>query len=253
MRHSIAVLMPLKASRNIMKRILYISIVLNLLLLGAFIWSVQKLGGFGYTWQRIQHREWGVYGHRVEHFAKLPQREHCIIFLGDSQIQQAEWHEMFGDEPMVLNRGITGDYTAGVLERLGEVLRHKPLKIFLLIGVNDLVAGKKVAEIEGYYRSIVQRTRSESPDSELFLLSVLPVNNDVRKVGLENDRINELNERIRQIAKDFALPFIDLYTPLSDADGKLAAKFTDDGLHLNGLGYVVVKHEMGGMIGEVKN
>jgi lysophospholipase L1-like esterase len=227
-----------------MKRILFTSLFLNLVLFGAITWSVQKLGGFGYTWQRLQHREWGVYGHRVQHFTKLPERPGSIVFLGDSQIEQAEWHEIFGDNPMVLNRGISGDYTAGVLARLGEVLRHKPLKIFLLVGVNDLFFGKKPSEIEADYRAIVRRTRSESPDSELLLMSVLPVNNKVRDVGLTNDQVLALNERIRQIAKDYALPYLDLNTQLSDADGNLAAKFTDDGLHVNGLGYVVVEKVM---------
>lgn len=231
-----------------MKRILYTSLLINLLLFGAIAWAVQKLGGFGYTWQRLSHREWGVYGHRVQHFGKLPERPGCIVFLGDSQVEQAEWHEIFGDIPAVLNRGISGDYTAGVLERLPEILRHKPLKIFLLVGVNDLFFGKTIAEIEADYRNIVQRTRAESPGSELYLLSILPVNNKVRDIGMENSAIQAMNERIRQIAKDFALQYIDLYTPLTDLDGNLAAKFTDDGLHINGLGYVVVKNELTSLI-----
>ncbi len=227
-----------------MKRLFYISLFVNLLLLAAIVWFVQMLGGFGYTWLRLTHREWGVYEHRAQHFEKLPEQPGSIIFLGDSQVQQAEWHEIFGDSPAVLNRGISGDFSAGVLKRLPEVLRHKPLKIFLLVGVNDLVFGKTVAEIETDYRAIVQRTRAESPDTELYLSSLLPVNNKVRDVGLENSAIQALNSRIRQIATDFALPYIDLYNPLTDADGNLAAKFTDDGLHINGLGYVAVKNEI---------
>ncbi len=228
-----------------MKRTLYISLFFNLLLLGAIGWAIQKLGGFGYTWQRITHREWGVYYHRAQHFEKLPEQPGAIIFLGDSQVEQAEWHELFGDQPAVLNRGISGDYTAGVRERLGEVLRHKPSKLFLLVGVNDLFFGKKPTEITIDYQAIVQRTRSESPNTELFLLSVLPVNNAVRDVGLDNTAVLALNENIRLIARNFAIPYLDIYTPLTDANGNLAAKFTDDGLHINGLGYAVLKNEIG--------
>jgi lysophospholipase L1-like esterase len=227
-----------------MKRLLLTSVLINLLLLGAITWAVQKLGGFGYTWHRLSHREWGVYGHRVQHFSKLPERSGSIVFLGDSQLEQAEWHEVFGDSPPVLNRGISGEYTAGVLERLPEILRHKPLKIFLLVGVNDLFFGKTIAEVETDYRAIVQRIRSESSETELYLLSLFPVNNAVRDIGMQNTSIQALNTRIRQIAQDFALQYIDLYTPLTDADGNLAAKFTDDGLHINGLGYVVLKNEL---------
>lgn len=233
-----------------MKRFLFTSIIINLLLLGAILWAVQKLGGLGYTWHRLQHREWGVYYHRAQHFAKLPERQGSIIFLGDSQIEQAEWHEIFGDDPMILNRGISGDYTAGVLDRMDEVLRHNPLKIFLLVGINDLFFEKEIPEIARDYRAIVQRTRAESPNTELFLLSLLPVNNKVRDIGLQNTRVLALNESIRQIAKDFALPYLDVHTPLTDADGNLAAKFTDDGLHINGLGYVVFKNALAGSIND---
>jgi lysophospholipase L1-like esterase len=225
-----------------MKRLLYTSLFVNLVLVGAIVWAVQKLGGFGYTWHRLQHREWGVYQHRSQHFAKMPAQQGSIVFLGDSQVETAEWHEMFGDTPAVLNRGISGDYVAGVQQRLPEVLRHKPKKLFLLVGINDLFFGKSWPEIEPDYRAIVQQVRSQSSDTELFLLSLLPVNNQVRNIGMDNDLIRAFNAGIRQIANDYAIPYLDVHSPLSDADGRLAAKFTDDGLHINGLGYVVLKN-----------
>jgi len=145
---------------------------------------------------------------------------------------------------MVLNRGVSGDFTQGVLDRLPEILRHKPQKIFLLVGVNDLIFGNEVSEIEAVYRSIVQKIRSEAPDTELYLQSVLPLNNLLRKTGASNDKVQELNARILQIAHDYALPYLDIATPLKDADGNLAVKFSEDGLHLNGLGYMVWKNQI---------
>ena len=38
----------------------------------------------------------------------------------------------------LVNRGISGDFTNGVLARLEEITHYKPKAIFLLIGVNDL-------------------------------------------------------------------------------------------------------------------
>lgn len=227
-----------------MKKILYISIIFNVLALGAAGFATYRLGGWRYVFIRLQRQTEGLYHHRAQHFERLPERLGSIVFLGDSQTEQAEWHELFPDGPVVLNRGISGDYTEGVLERLPEVLRHKPLKIFLLIGVNDLAFGNSIPEIEVAYRSIVQKIRTDSPDTELYLQSLLPVNNEVRHVGVKNATILELNARIAQIARDFALPFLDIATPLKDADGNLAAKFTEDGLHVNGLGYAVWKKEI---------
>ncbi len=231
-----------------MKRLFYASLIVNLLFASAMGFALYRLGGWRYAMLRLQHQTAGVYAHRAQHFERLDEKPGCIIFLGDSQTQQAEWHELFGDQPVVLNRGISGDNTEGVLERLPEVIRHKPLKIFLLIGVNDLVFGNKMADIEMVYRAIVQKIRTESPDSELYLQSVLPVNNDIRKSGTTNKRVLELNTRIIQIAHDFALPYLDIAIPLKDADGNLAEKFTEDGLHLNGIGYGVWKHEIQKMV-----
>lgn len=227
-----------------MKRLLFGSILLNLLLAAIIGFALYRLGGWRYAMLRLQRQTAGIYAHRAQHFERLDERPGCIIFLGDSETQQAEWHELFGDVPVVLNRGISGDNTLGVLERLPEVLRHKPLKIFLLIGVNDLVFGNTIPEIETAYRSIVQKIRADSPNTELYLQSVLPVNNDIRKSGTNNEKILALNARIIQIAHDFALPYLDIATPLKDADGNLSPKFSEDGLHLNGLGYAVWKHEI---------
>ena len=227
-----------------MKRLLYVSLFFNLLALGAAGFATYRLGGIQYALIRLQRPTEGLYHHRAQHFERLPERLGSIIFLGDSQTEQAEWAELFPDGPVVLNRGISGDYTEGLLERLPEILRHKPLKIFLLIGVNDLAFNNDVSEIEAVYRNIVQKIRTESPDTELYLQSVLPVNNEVRHVGVKNSKVLELNARIQQIAHDYTLPFLDIATPLKDADGNLAAKFTEDGLHLNGLGYLVWKKQI---------
>ncbi len=227
-----------------MKRLLYVSLFCNLLALAAAGFAVRRLGGFNHVFIRLQRQTEGLYHHRAQHFERLPAQPGCIIFLGDSQTEQAEWQELFPDGVKKLNRGISGDYTEGLLKRLPEIIRHKPLKIFLLIGVNDLAFENHVSEIEAVYRNIVQQIRTESPDTELYLQSILPVNNDVRHVGVKNAKILELNARILQIAHDYALPYLDIATPMKDADGNLAAKFTEDGLHLNGLGYLVWKKQL---------
>ena len=223
----------------IMKRLLYFSLFFNALALVVAGLAINRLGGWKYAMLRLQRQTTGLYHHRAQLFENLPVRPGSIIFLGDSQTEQAEWHEFFGDNPAALNRGISGDFSEGVLERLPEVLRHKPLKIFLLIGVNDLIFGNSIPEIESVYRAIIQKIRAESPDTELYVQSLLPVNNDLRNAGVTNARIIELNARITQIAHDFALPYLDIATPLKDGNGNLSSSFTEDGLHLNGAGYVV--------------
>jgi len=233
-----------------MKKLLYALLLLIGLLLGAAGFAIYRLGGWNYTLHRLQHPNTGIYQHRTQHFERLNEQPGAVIFLGDSQTAQAEWHELFGDNPPVLNRGVSGDFTEGVLRRLPEVLRHKPLKIFLLVGTNDLIQGTELSKIEDTYRLIVQQIRMESPDTELFLQSLLPVNNKIRRSGTHNENVMALNARIAQIARLYAIPYLDIAEALKDADGNLAAKFTEDGLHLNGLGYAVWKQELKKLLGQ---
>ena len=51
-----------------------------------------------------------------------------------------------------------------------------------------------------------------------------------------------MNTEIARIAKDYALPYLDIYAELTDAGGNLSPRFTDDGIHLNGMGYQVWKN-----------
>lgn len=227
-----------------MRLLLKISLLLNFVLAAALMFMLYRLGGWNYALHRIQHPEAGIYQHRKQQLEMLPAHPGAIVFLGDSQIREGEWREFFGDSLPILNRGITGDHVEGVLARLPDVLRNRPRKIFLCVGVNDLILGKPQAEIEGRYREIVQRIRREMPEGQVFIQSLLPVNNMVKRCGVANADIDEMNRRLAQIAKDHALPFVNIHDLLQDASGNLAAKFTDDGMHLNGLGYQVWRKEI---------
>jgi hypothetical protein len=75
------------------------------------------------------------YQQRSSLFRLLPQSKGDIMFLGNSITNGNEWDELFNDAS-IKNRGISGDATLGVLNRLDEVTARKPGKVFLLIGIN---------------------------------------------------------------------------------------------------------------------
>lgn len=228
-----------------MKRLLFFSFLLHVLLLAGMVFSLQRLGGWKYMLSRIGNPMIGQYHHRQDLFERLPERRGAVVMLGDSQIEQCEWQELVGsDSLMVLNRGISGDYVAGVQARLAEVLRHQPSRIYLLVGVNDLFFQTPPDEVAVQYRDLVQRIRRESSHTELVLMTLPPANNHLRNTRLRNADIQALNARIAQTAQDYALRCLDLYPLLADASGNLSPRFTEDGVHLNGAGYLVVKAAM---------
>lgn len=228
-----------------MRRFIFLSsIFLNVLLAGSLWYLVDHLGGFQYAWSRLRHDESALYRSRSSLFRQLPEQRGAVVMLGDSQIEQCEWQELLGDSLPVLNRGITGDHAASVLARVDDVLRNRPARVYLCVGVNDLLFGKTPEGIAPVYREIVAKIRSGAPDTRLTLISVLPINNTIKKIGIQNADIQALNVQIQEIARQYTLPYLDLYNQLTDAQGNLIGACTDDGLHLNGQGYLVWKKAM---------
>jgi lysophospholipase L1-like esterase len=57
--------------------------------------------------------------------------------LGDSLTEWGNWHELV-PEHRIINRGIAGDTSSGVLDRLQEVIERRPKVVFVMIGTNDI-------------------------------------------------------------------------------------------------------------------
>ncbi len=181
----------------------------------------------------------GYHGQRVSLFEELPGDPTDIIFLGNSITDGGEWAELFQDL-RVKNRGISGDETPGVLNRLGTILEQHPAKLFLMIGINDLASGRGVPEIAANLDSILSRIQRGSPGTLVFLQSVLPVNPTFGAFPNHTNKsreISQLNWQLRRLAHLHHVEYIDLWSDFQDAAGFLDSSCTNDGLHLTGTGY----------------
>lgn len=173
-------------------------------------------------------------------FDKLPIGQDDIVFLGNSITDGGEWTELFS-MGNIKNRGISGDVISGVRERLAQVTDGKPAKIFLLIGINDVSKSVTAEEIARQYEELVKEIRTATPETELYIQSIMPINNDFgRYKGLIGTEpvVKELQSLIPEIAKRNGAEYIDLWPVLAEPEtGKLSPKYTNDGLHLTGEGY----------------
>jgi lysophospholipase L1-like esterase len=186
------------------------------------------------------------YYHRKNLFEQLPNDENEIILLGDSITDGNEWSEMFGI-PRLKNRGISGDVTDGVLYRLDEVTESKPDKVFVMIGVNDLARDRSVDYVLENYDKIVNQIEQDSPDTKIYIQSVLPVNEDFEQFSSHVDKtpeIKEVNKGLKKLADQKGFTYIDLFDDMSTEGDQLNPDYTEDGLHLNGEGYLVWKVEI---------
>ena len=106
---------------------------------------------------------------RRDMFRLLPINQNSIVFLGNSITQGNEWAEAFGNNPLVVNRGISGNTSAEVMNNLDFVVGGKPAKIFLLIGIND---NADPAVVVPNIRRIIEIVQRESPATQLFIQSI---------------------------------------------------------------------------------
>ncbi|MEM8927269.1 MAG: glycerophosphodiester phosphodiesterase family protein, partial [Bacteroidota bacterium] len=176
------------------------------------------------------------YHHRKSVYESMPNRGGEIVFFGNSITEQGTWSELFGND-RIINRGIGGDTTDGLLFRLDEVIGSRPIKIFMLIGTNDLKYGRSPSYTLERIRAIVTKIKRESPLTKIYLQSVLPtLDRPERPVR----KIKSVNEGLKKISKEESVSYLNLFDHFSDSknSGQLYKHFTRDGLHLNGKGYL---------------
>lgn len=65
-----------------------------------------------------------------------------------------------GKPVRMLNAGVSGDTTAGGLERLDWLLRQRPSVVVLELGANDGLRGLPLAQTEANLRALVERCRA---------------------------------------------------------------------------------------------
>ncbi len=181
-----------------------------------------------------------TYPVQVRQFRTYPDSRNDIIFLGNSITARAHWNELL-QLPNARNRGISGDTTFGILERLDEVTEGQPSKVFLLIGINDISRNFPDDLILQNYKEIITRIQQESPRTKIYIETILPVNksfNVYKRHYNKDEHILHINDELRKLAPEMGVTLIDIYPKFLDAQNRLDASYTDEGLHLNEKGYL---------------
>ena len=146
------------------------------------------------------------------------------------------------DTPVLDNFGT--DMTRAAAEnRLDPIVGGHPKKLFLMIGVNDLAAGVSPDEIVANVARLIDRFQSESRWTKIYVQSILPVNGEsfakFRNHYEHGRQIVPLNKRLEALCDEKEVTYLDVWGALADHEGRLDKRYTNDGLHLTGEGYVV--------------
>ena len=170
-------------------------------------------------------------------FSRSPIRPTDIVFLGDS-LTEAFDLEYYFKVTNIRNRGISGDTTYQVRYRLEEILKARPQKLFLMIGINDFFQGNDEITILRHIASILLEFQQQSPQTEIFVQSVLPVNSSAT---FSDENLNlaifSLNDGLRIVCRESHIHFVDIYGDFLNDKGEMDEKYTYDGVHLSKEGY----------------
>ncbi|MFC6997281.1 GDSL-type esterase/lipase family protein [Rufibacter roseus] len=180
-----------------------------------------------------------AYDLKVNQFKFFPNSTKDIIFLGNSITAGTDWSELL-QLPNARNRGISGDITFGVLERLDEVIEGQPAKVFILIGVNDISRNIPDQVILDNFQKMVSRIKAGSPKTKIYLQTLLPTNNTFDKFKNhynKDEHIAFVNRGLRELATRENVTLIDLHPHFLDSEKRLIKEYTHDGLHLTLEGY----------------
>lgn len=165
----------------------------------------------------------------------------AIVWIGDSLTEQG-WWDFLSKEKNMVNRGIGGDITRGMLARLPEILEASPRKIFLMAGVNDLSGDRPVEEVAANIRKMLEMVREQVPSCEVYLQSVITPNNDVLAYAYiknKQSQMRELNTRLKGFCDEGLATWVDLTQIMHDEKGELREELTKDGIHLHPEAYVM--------------
>lgn len=167
-----------------------------------------------------------------------------IVFMGDSITEF--WTTLcpeFFVEKNYINRGISGQTTPQMLVRFrADVINLKPKLVVLLAGANDIAENTGHSSLEMITNNIFSMAElAEAHDIKVILCSVLPAlffpwNTKIHPV----EKILNLNKMIQKYATEKEHFYLDYYSAMVDKNKGLTEDYSDDGMHPNKTGYLVM-------------
>jgi lysophospholipase L1-like esterase len=167
----------------------------------------------------------------------FPVTSNDIVLAGDSYTQFYDSQEYLKDYKIV-NRGIMGDNSAGLLNRFDEITKGHPKKLFIEIGLNDIRHKISQDSILKNISLMFVKAKRDSPSTIVYIVSIFPSSAVLNMFDPEYI-IPVINQKIMSLCRRSGVTYIDVYTALSDKGALNKNYRCGDGIHLNAEGYSV--------------
>jgi lysophospholipase L1-like esterase len=186
----------------------------------------------------IQSEHWQK---RAKEIESAPIGKYKTIFLGNSLTEMWDVNYYFNDST-ILNAGITGDFSEGLLKRITPIIKLEPKKVFIEIGINDIIEKISLSVICANYEQLIYTIQRESPQTKIYIQSNLPLIINRFSFLTDNDDVNECvveqNKNLMAIAAKYHCTYIDIYSRIAKEKNR-ASLFIWDGIHLTPKAYTI--------------
>jgi len=111
-------------------------------------------------------------------------------------------------------------------------------KIYIMIGINELGTGTPDTFLE-HYKNVISEIRALQPNAIIYIQSIMHVTTKKSDKDpiFNNDNINARNEKIKTLANNKDIFYLDVNSVLDDATGGLNPELTFDEVHLKASRY----------------
>jgi lysophospholipase L1-like esterase len=178
---------------------------------------------------------------RAKQIENVPKGKYKTVFLGNSLTEMFDLQYYFNDST-ILNCGITGDFSEGILKRLDAITDLKPKKLFVEIGINDIIEKISLDDICNNYEQLIIKIQKESPQTQIYIQSNLPLVINRFSLLTDNDDVNahviEQNKNLMKIAAKYHCTYIDIFSQMVKEKDRLSL-FIMDGIHLTPKSYEI--------------
>lgn len=178
--------------------------------------------------------------------------EQRVVFMGDSitdSWDDPRYGGFFPGKPYV-NRGISGQTTPQMLIRFRrDVIELRPKVVVILAGTNDVAGNTGPTTLEAIQDNLTSMVELATAHGiRVVLASILPVSDYemrdgkpiVQTVRRPPAQILALNQWLKDYAAKHNHVYLDYFSAMVDDKGFLKDELSNDGLHPNAEGYVVM-------------
>ena len=169
------------------------------------------------------------------------------VLFGDMIIEGIQDYGYLGTGNIVSDNNLTTDKAHNYIS---DVKDRTPSKIFLLVGLNDLNYGSRsVEDIYNYEKSFIEELKSKLPDTDVYVLSVLPISKRFESSSkVKQTNIDALNNMFSVNASSLGITYIDVASAYKDGTGYFGSSYTDSGYNLKSGYYAFMLNGIAGVV-----